>query len=79
MTKATGTDSIGPRLLKIAAAEIADSVTFICNCSINQSLFPDKWKDAKIFPLLKNGLCDNVNVDQYLFYLKFSKNTSIFH
>ena len=33
-TKATGTDNIGPRILKIAATEIADSVTFICNCSI---------------------------------------------
>lgn len=52
-TKAPGTDNIGPRLLKLAAAETADSVTFICNCSINRSLFPEKWKDAKVSPLHK--------------------------
>lgn len=60
-TKATGTDNIGPRLLKIAAAEIADSVTFICNCSIQQSLFPENWKDAKVTPLHKNGPCNDMN------------------
>ena len=47
-TKATGTDIIGPHLLKIAASEIADSITFICNQSIKESLFPNKWKDAKV-------------------------------
>lgn len=60
-TKATGTDNIGPRLLKIAASEIADSIAFICNCSIQKSIFPDKWKDAKVSPLHKNGPCDDVN------------------
>ncbi|MCG8113419.1 MAG: reverse transcriptase domain-containing protein [Candidatus Thiodiazotropha taylori] len=61
ITKATGTDNIGPRLLKIAASEIAESITFICNCSIQNSLFPDRWKDAKVSPLHKNGPCDDVN------------------
>lgn len=60
-TKATGTDNIGPRLLKIAASEIADSITFICNRSIEESLFPNKWKDAKVSPLHKSGPCDDVN------------------
>ena len=35
VSKATGTDMIGPRLLKLAAPCIADEVTFICNHSIN--------------------------------------------
>ena len=61
ISKATGTDNIGPRLLKVAASVIADSITFICNCSIQNSVFPDKWKDAKVSPLHKNGPCDDVN------------------
>lgn len=60
-SKATGTDSIGPRLLKLAAPYIADDITFICNHSINTSTFPNKWKEAKVSPLYKNGAHDDVN------------------
>lgn len=61
ISKATGLDNIGPRLLKLAASVIADSITFICNCSIKQSLFPDKWKNAKVSPLHKTGPSEDVN------------------
>ena len=30
-SKATGTDSIGPRQLKLAAPHIANEITYICN------------------------------------------------
>ena len=60
-SKSTGTDNIGPRLLKLAAPHIADSLTFICNHSINNSTFPNKWKEAKVVPLHKNGPHEDVN------------------
>lgn len=60
-SKATGTDMIGPRLLKLAAPYIANEVTFICNHSINNSVFPNKWKEAKVTPLHKNGPLEEVN------------------
>ena len=60
-SKATGTDMIGPRLLKLAAQYIANEVTFICNHSINNSVFPNKWKEAKVTPLHKNGPLEEVN------------------
>ena len=34
VSKATGCDNNGPRLLKIAAPHIAESITYICNQSI---------------------------------------------
>ena len=61
VSKATGTDMIGPRLLKLAAPCIANQVTFICNHSINNSVFPNKWKEAKVTPLYKNGSLEEVN------------------
>ena len=60
-SKATGTDNIGPRLLKVAAPYISNDITHICNQSIRKSTFPRKWKEAKISPLHKNGPHDDVN------------------
>ena len=42
--KATGTDNIGPRLLKLAAPYISNDITHICNQSNHRSTFPRKWK-----------------------------------
>ena len=61
VNKATGTDSIGPRLLKLAAPYITEHVTFICNHSIDSCVFPKKWKEAKVTPLHKNGSHQEVN------------------
>ena len=61
INKATGTDMIGPRLLRLAAPLIADEITFICNHSITKSAFPSKWKEAKVAPLYKNGPHEDVN------------------
>ena len=59
--KATGCDQIGPRILKISAPYIADCITHICNQSIKNSVFPDKWKEGKVAPLHKTGPKDDVN------------------
>ena len=61
ITKATGTDNIGPRLLKLAASYISESLTFICNQSIISYTFPEKWKEGKVTPLHKNGPKDDTN------------------
>ena len=61
INKATGTDMIGPRLLKLAAPLITEELTFICNDSITNSVFPSKWKEAKVAPLYKNGPHEEVN------------------
>ena len=61
ITKATGADNIGPRLLKLAASYISESLTFICNQSIISYTFPEKWKEGKVTPLHKNGPKDDTN------------------
>ena len=53
--KATGTDKISSKIIKIAAPVISDSVTHIFNQSIAQSFFPDEWKIARVVPLFKSG------------------------
>ncbi len=61
LSKATGLDFIGPRLLKISSAHITNSVTYIVNKSITSSTFPKSWKQAKVNPLYKSGAKDEVN------------------
>ncbi|MES9881480.1 MAG: reverse transcriptase family protein, partial [Sedimenticola sp.] len=61
VTKATGLDNMGPRLLKLSAIVIAPSITLLVNKSINSCTFPDVWKNAKVSPLLKSGAKDEVN------------------
>ena len=59
--KSTGTDEIGPRLLRMSSPIIAESLKFICNLSIKTGSFPDKWKEAKVKPLYKGGQTNDPN------------------
>ena len=61
VTKATGLDCIGPRLLKIAPNVLKPSITYIINRSIESGGFPCTWKNAKVNPIFKTGDKDNVN------------------
>lgn len=61
ISKATGTDTIGPRLLRLSAPYIVNEITYLCNQSIKMSTFPKKWKEAKVTPLFKKGCCEDVN------------------
>ena len=63
--KATGLDSIGPRLLKIAPNVLTPSITYvyIINRSIESGVFPCIWKNAKVNPIFKSG--DKYNVNNY--------------
>ena len=59
--KSTGTDDIGPRLLRMSSPIIAESLTYICNLSIKTGSFPEKWKEAKVKPLHKGGPSNDPN------------------
>ncbi|MEW8548507.1 MAG: reverse transcriptase family protein, partial [Candidatus Thiodiazotropha sp.] len=59
--KSTGSDELGPRLLKMAAPFISESLTYICNMSITTGTFPEKWKEAKVKPLHKAGPANDLN------------------
>ena len=61
VSKATGLDQLGPRLLKLSADTISNSLTYIINCSIKQGIFPEQWKCAKVNPLFKKGSLNDVN------------------
>ena len=61
VTKATGLDGIGPRLLKIAPNALTPSITYMINKSIESGVFPGTWKNAKVNPIFKAGDKDNVN------------------
>ena len=61
VTKATGLDGIGSRLLKIAPNALTPSITYMINKSIESGVFPGTWKNAKVNPIFKAGDKDNVN------------------
>ena len=53
--KSFGIDTIRPQLLKTAALQIYRPLTFNFNLSINQGIFPDSMKFAKVVPVFKQG------------------------
>lgn len=60
--KATGWDSISPKVLKMAAKGIAPSLTSIFNKCILQSQWPTAWKKGEWVPVFKKGdrqICNN--------------------
>ena len=59
--KASGIDKLSARLLKSAAPIIAPSIAKLINYSFSKSVFPRRWKTAKVFPLFKGGDLENVN------------------
>ena len=55
VSKAPGIDEIPSRFLKDGAEVLAKPNSDIINLSIKLSIFPDKWKIAKLIPLFKKG------------------------
>ena len=53
--KATGTDEIPAKLLKISADEIVLPLTYLVNLSLTTGTFPSQWKKARICPIFKEG------------------------
>ena len=54
-SKAAGFDKISVRMLKIAAPVIVPSLAKLMNISISSTVFPQRWKTAKVTPIYKSG------------------------
>ena len=61
VSKATGLDGVGPRLLKLSSGIIAKSLTVFANKCLISGRFPSIWKQAKVSPLHKGGAKDELN------------------
>ena len=61
VSKATGLDCIGPKILKIAPDILCPSISYLVNKSLTSGIFPQPWKEAKISPIFKTGSKDDVN------------------
>ena len=60
--KSFGVDKVRPFLLSVATFPIFLPITRIIDLFINQGIFPDKFKIAKVIPVFKQGSrleCDN--------------------
>ncbi|KAK3094300.1 hypothetical protein FSP39_000043 [Pinctada imbricata] len=55
VNKSAGIDTLGPRILKIAAGIITKPITSMINMSIFTGVFPEKLKTAKVTPIYKKG------------------------
>ena len=53
--KATGTDNISAKLLKMTASAIAESLTNLFNYSLDTGRIPSEWKSACVIPVPKKG------------------------
>ena len=63
VSKATGPDGIGPKLLKEAGKAIVPSLTKLFNMCLQTSKIPRMWKQANVLPLHKKG--DNFVFNNY--------------
>ena len=55
LTKATGLDDLGPRIIKLAVNSLSPSIARLINKSIESGKFPSQLKIAKVFPVFKGG------------------------
>ena len=53
--KASGPDSIPPRVLKLAAEPLSTCLTLLFNSSLKSGITPSDWKTANITPVYKKG------------------------
>ena len=54
-SSAAGIDSLGPKLLKLAAPILCKPISILINKSITSGKFPDELKLAKVTPIFKKG------------------------
>ena len=74
INKSTGTDNIGPTILKVGAPFIVFPLTYIFNRIIDSSIYPSILKNAKVSPIFKSGKNVSLQItDLYLYYLLYPK------
>ena len=54
-SKASGSDAISPKLLKLIACEISPVLSFLFQQSYNTGTIPSQWKQALVSPIHKSG------------------------
>jgi hypothetical protein len=55
LNNSSGYDGISTKILKLSFLFISSPLTYICNNSIAQGIFPDSLKCSEIKPLYKKG------------------------
>ena len=53
--KACGPDDVSARIIHECANELAVPITKLCRLSLEQGVFPSRWKRANIVPIFKKG------------------------
>ena len=53
--KSTGHDGLSPKILKLSAPSLADTLTTLFNCCIGTSTLPSSWKMSNVSPIYKKG------------------------
>ena len=53
--KACGPDGLSARILRECARELAIPIEMLCRLSVEQGVFPDRWKQANVIPVHKKG------------------------
>ena len=61
VSKSSGLDKISARMLKYAGPVISLPLSYIFNKSIASGIFPDNWKNAKVFPVYKGNSRNDPN------------------
>ena len=61
VSKATGSDHLSVRILRLAMPFIINPLTDIINQAISEGTFPSQWKTAVVTPLHKSGDANNVS------------------
>ena len=59
--KSTELDNLPSRMLKIAAGDVAPSLSFLFNQSISSGIVPAEWKLARVTPIFKKYKIQDVN------------------
>ena len=53
--KACGPDGVSARIVRECSHELSVPLAKICSLSLSQGTFPQRWKEANVFPILKKG------------------------
>ncbi|KAK6187305.1 hypothetical protein SNE40_005366 [Patella caerulea] len=59
--KASGPDCINHKILKSCCTSLANPLTNLFNFLLENSVFPDQWKEAHVTPILKKGTPSSIN------------------
>ena len=73
-TKATGSDGIAAKVLKMAEPSVYQSLTHLFNASLQAGQFPFNWKKARVTPLFKGGTATDCDNYRFQCYPQFQKS-----